>query len=308
MNSTTTGGRALAIAAGVAFTAGALYILLEDAVKNQHWTMAHALTVLTVFGTIASGHLAGKALRHLHLGAAAGFALLFLSGTGLVVYNSVGRQAEASSTSVLSVEDRNQQRFDAKAKLASAEQSLESIRADIVTECSSGEGKRCRGTKAATAVYEAAVQGHKSDLEKLGAEEPVAPKAEKMAEILALFGVDKATAKATLMLLEPFLYTLFFEFGSVVSWGYAFRIVTTVRKPSRPTVSIPEIVSKAPARINHQEQAVIDALALGPAESNDELAQRMGCSKSESSKRVAGLNGRVIKTRRGREVQISLAN
>lgn len=301
-------GRGLSILAGAAFTAGALYILLEDAVRHHHWSMAHALTVLTVFGTIASGHLAGKAARHWHLGAAAGFTLLFLVGTGLVVMNSVGRQAEVSDTSVLSVEDRNQKRADAKRAIARAEQQVEALRADLASECRSGKGKRCEGTAAAVAVYEAAAQGHKSELEKLGAEEPVAPKAEKMAEILALVGADKAAAKATLMLIEPFLWTLFFELGSVVSWGYAFGTVRTVSKPPRCSVSTSETVAKANAGFDPQGQAVIDALAQGPVSSNDELARRMGCSKSEASKRVAALNGRVVKIRRGREVQIALAN
>src|SRR3990172_4344808 len=102
MTTTTTGGRALAIAAGMAFTGGALYILLEDAIKNLHWTMAHGLAVLTVFGVIASMHLAGEAWRSRHFGTALGFVLVALIGTGLVVYNSVGRQAEANDTSVLS--------------------------------------------------------------------------------------------------------------------------------------------------------------------------------------------------------------
>ena len=312
MNSTTAAGRGLSILAGVAFTAGALYILLEDAVKNQHWTMAHALTVLTVFGTIASGHLGSKALRHLHLFAAAGFTLLFLAGTVLTVMNSVGRQAEASDTSLLSVEDRNSKRIEAKDALASAEKMLDEERASLARECQSGEGKRCKGIAASVAVYEAAVQGHKGELKDLGSPEPVAPEAEKMAEILALFGANKTTAKAVLMLIKPFLYTLFFEIGSIVSWGYAFKAVKTVAKPLAATVSarktVTETVRKALPRPDTQNQAVYDALAMGPAESNDELARRMGVSKSEASRRVAALNGRVVKLRRGREVQISLAH
>lgn len=51
---------------------------------------------------------------------------------------------------------------------------------------------------------------------------PVAPKAEKMAAVAATFGADKAQAKATLMLIEPFAYTLFFELGSIISLGYGF--------------------------------------------------------------------------------------
>jgi len=119
MNHSTPGGRILAIAAGIAFTGGALYILLEAVVVKGHvWTMAHALTVLAVFGTIASGHLSGEAIRARHFGAMFGFALLFFVGTGLTVYNSVGRQAEASETGVLSAGDRNAKRADARLAIA----------------------------------------------------------------------------------------------------------------------------------------------------------------------------------------------
>ena len=55
-------GRALAIIAGLAFTAGALTILLGPALLTPlEWSSYHVLTVLSVFGTIAAGHLLAEA-------------------------------------------------------------------------------------------------------------------------------------------------------------------------------------------------------------------------------------------------------
>ena len=57
------------------------------------------------------------------------------------------------------------------------------------------------------------------------------------------------------------------------------------------------------------EQSVIDALRrAGRPVSNNELAELMGVTKGESSKRVSALNGKVRKVSQGREVAISLVN
>jgi hypothetical protein len=141
MSTTTMASRGLAIAAGLAFTGGALCILLEDAIKNHHWTMAHGLAILTVFGVIASGHLAKEAMKHRHVGAALGFFLVAIVGTALVVYQSVGRQAEANDTSVLSAEDRNASRAETRTILAKNQQMLDEERSKHSSECGSGRGK-----------------------------------------------------------------------------------------------------------------------------------------------------------------------
>ena len=97
MSTSTTAGRGLAIAAGVLLATGTAAILFEDVLI--HSALKHYLTIVIVAGTMMAGHLADQARRHRHWGAALGFALLFVAGTGLVVYNSVGRQAEKTMIS-----------------------------------------------------------------------------------------------------------------------------------------------------------------------------------------------------------------
>jgi hypothetical protein len=105
---------------------------------------------------------------------------------------------------------------------------------------------------------------------------PVAPKAEKFAEILGLFGADKAQAKAVLSLLEPFLYTLLFEYGSIVGWGYAFRR----RSASSSAERSPNRGGGRKVRRFTKEEAAADLvtrLALGERfRSQDELCERYG--------------------------------
>jgi hypothetical protein len=224
MTTITTNGRLLAIVAGAAFTYGGLRIILGDQLTDPaQWTTAVQLTVLMVAGTIAAGHLMRDAAKARRYAAAAGFLVLFLAGTGLVVFNSVGRQAEASMMTEAQADDAAERRIAIKAALGRAEAMLAEAQANLARECKTGRGRRCDGIAATISVYEAAVKGHMADLEKLGAPRPVHAKATQAAKIAALFGADEAKAKASVLLLEPFLWTLFFEWGSIVSLGFAFR-------------------------------------------------------------------------------------
>jgi hypothetical protein len=227
MTTITPKGRALAILAGVAFTYGGLRIILGDRLTDlSQWDTSVQLTVLMVGGTIAAGHLMRDAWRGKQRSAAAGFLVLLLAGTGLVVFNSVGRQAEASMLTASQADNAAERRISVKAQLARAEAMLSGAQADLARECKTGKGKRCEGITATIGVYEAAVKGHVADLEKLGPQRPVNAKAAEGAKIAALLGADEMKAKAALMLIEPFLWTLFFEFGSIVSLGFAFRAIT----------------------------------------------------------------------------------
>lgn len=220
----TPNGRALAIVAGAAFTYGGLRIILGDQLTDPaQWTTSVQLTVLMVFGTIAAGHLMRDAAAAKRVAATVGFLVLFLAGTGLVVFNSIGRQAESSMLTESQADDAAERRVAVKASLSRAEAMLAEAQANLARECKTGRGKRCEGITATIAVYEAAVKGHTADLEKIGAPKPVHAKATQGAKIAALFGADEAKAKAALLLIEPFLWTLFFEWGSIVSLGFAFR-------------------------------------------------------------------------------------
>jgi hypothetical protein len=266
-----TSGRALAIVAGVAFTYGGLRIILGDTLTDpSKWTTSVQLTVLMVFGTIAAGHLMRDAARSRHLFAALGFLVLFLAGTGLVVFNSVGRQAEATMLTVSQADDAAERRVAVKAALARAEAMLATAQADLARECKTGRGRRCEGIQATIAVYEAATRGHKADLEKIGPPKPVNAKAAEGAKIAALFGADEAKAKAALLLLEPFLWTLFYEVGSIVSLGFAFGHRPTVRQSIRPSDQTPD-VSEATRQTASPEAQATNVLAfIRPTESNDD--------------------------------------
>jgi uncharacterized membrane protein len=247
-------GRALAIVAGCAFAAGGLTILLDkDLTKPLDWASSQWLTILTVFGTIAAGHLMVDAARARHVFATLGFLTLFLAGTGLVVYNSVGRQVETAGVTTLSVEDANARLADLKTERQKAV-----ARRDYADQQAAFEiagrpdkrgrpttkaycGKSCKDWQQNSRDVTAAIENLDREIAKIGPAKPVNAQAEAMADIAALFGFsNKARTVAALTLVLPFLKTLFFEIGSIVSLGFAFRSSTTAI-PAKPDVpEIPE--------------------------------------------------------------------
>lgn len=222
-------GRTLAIAAGTAFAAGGLTILLDkDLLKPLEWCSAQWLTILTIGGTITAGHLMVEAWRAKGWLSAIGFFVLFVAGTMLVVYSSVGRQVETGSIASMSAEDTNARLADKRADLAAAKDRLayanERVDAlSAVKPCSSV--KACRDWKTNAKDVTAAIKGLESDIDALGPRKVVNAQAEAMAEIAMLMHVPgtKAQIVAFLLLLVPFLKTMFFEIGSIVSFGFALR-------------------------------------------------------------------------------------
>jgi hypothetical protein len=314
--------------AGAAFTCGGLVILMGDVLMRPlEWSQYHLLTVLTVFGVIASGHLMATAASARSFIAALGFGVLFLSGTGLVVYQSVGRQAEVSDVRAADAEAVNEaiaaksaDLHKARARFADAER--------MVEKEMNGERclSRCKDWKTRATEVRAHIQVLEGEIAALGPRKPVNAKAEKMAEVAALFGWDRGRAQAALTLLEPFLWTLFFEIGSIVSLGYAFRSGPRPANDNRPadtfrqtdfpklTVAETESVSQFLAPESGQiiqfpaRHPVISALekAGGSVESNRQLAEIMGVTEGEASKRVDEVRDQLEIVRCGKWTRISL--
>lgn len=289
---TTTEGRLLAIAAGMVFCAGTLGILFEDVIHGAPLALKHGLTLVTLAGTIMTGHLANGARASRHWFSAVGFALVFVCGTALVVYSSVGRQAASSIQTTGQIEEANERRADIKRARVKAQGMLETAQGDFARECKSGKGSRCDGIRATIDVYQAAVKGHNAELDEIGASKPVNPEAEQFAEIAAVvLGANKAKVKAGALLVVPFLVTLFLEFGAIVSLGYGLRRSYRQVKVPPPSIIKPEAFEPMPRggqAVATKSEALQDLQALlrrgTPVSSQDMLVERWGCSKSTASK------------------------
>lgn len=233
MNSTSTNGRALAIVTGMAFLAGGLTILLGPVLLTPaQWGQYHVLTMLMIGGTIAAGHLTKTAWKSATYLSCVGFLTLFVAGTTLVVYNSVGRQAEQHDTVTLEAEARNSLIEDKRRDIEGARERLAKAEANADRERGTKCKTRCQDWEKAAGDARQVIKVLESEIKVLGAPKPVDAKATKAGELAAVFGFDRNRAAAIAALIEPFLWTIFFEIGSIVSLGFAFRPVkvdTSVR-------------------------------------------------------------------------------
>lgn len=318
-------GRALAIFAGAAFAAGGLNILLGPSLlQPATWDSYQWLTILTVFGTIAAGHLMVDAKQAGHLFAMLGFLVLFLSGTGLVVYQSVGRQVETITVSAISAEDVNARLVakhdelrDAKVRLAYAESQFEAEQTG--QRCR----ERCRRWEQTAKDRRIVVASLEKEIAAIGPQKPVNAQADAMADIALLFGIHatKGQVVAALLLLVPFCKTLFFEIGAIVSLGFAFRH----GKVSETVSDLPSISDQFPPEIEPPKgrkskpkanvvqfpakHPVLKALSDsgGTVSSNRELASLMSVSEGEASKRYREVADQLRIERVGKQLKISLA-
>jgi hypothetical protein len=336
-------GRLLAAVAGCAFASGGLTILLgSDLTSPRDWQASQWLTILTVFGTIAAGHLMVDAWRARHLFATLGFLVLFLSGTGLVVYSSVGRQVETAGVTTLSVEDANARLADLKTERQKAVARRDEADQKAAFEIAGrpdkrgrptakpGCGRNCEDWKQYSSDVSGKIESIDREISKIGPAKPVNAQAEAMADIGVLFHIpaSKEQIVAALLLLIPFGKCLFFEIGSIVSLGFAFRqgkrpVVISVANDrsvadSQQTSFFAELPDDEPPRgrkpqlpknvIDFAEHPVIKALtdAGGSVRSHRELAQLLGIDEGAATRRRHEVEDQLEIIRVGKEKRIAL--
>lgn len=212
----------LAITAGVVATVGAMAILCRDALTSGHWTLDHALLPVIVCITILAGHLVGTAGWRQPV-SAAGFAMLFCLGTGLAVYTSVGRQAAVAAQAIADAEAINREIADKRAEVKAATARWEHADGQATKEMTGQKClDRCQAWRTRAADIQSRIDILRAGIARLGGGQVVAPTAERAAEVLAVFGYDKARTKHAFITFEPFGYSLFLELAAIVAFGFGF--------------------------------------------------------------------------------------
>jgi len=97
------------------------------------------------------------------------------------------------------------------------------------------------------------IKALEASIAALGPQKVANAKSERVGEIAALFGWDKAKAKVAFELLEPLFWSAFFEIGAIVSFWFAFRREVRVtandnlqssfatREPLPPATKLPPV-------------------------------------------------------------------
>jgi hypothetical protein len=217
-------GRALAITVGIAATGGALAILLADPIATGTWRLDHVLLPVIVAITIAAGHLCGTALRGWRLLPAVGFALIFVIGTALTVYSSVGAQKSgAGARQELAVTSHNDAIAAKRAELDRARLRLSQAETMADREMTGSRcGARCNDWKLRAQEVTARIGQLEGELRGLGPERLAPSKARPFAEALGVLGFEPAKVEKLAATFEPFAYSLLFELAAIVAFGFGF--------------------------------------------------------------------------------------
>lgn len=217
-------GRHLAIACGLTATGGALAILLADPVTTGNWRLDHVLLPVVVGITIAAGHLCGSALRGWRILPGLGFASVFMIGTLLTVYSSVGAQKSgAGARQAVEVAYHNDAIEAKRAEIEHARVRFRQAEATADREMS-GErcGPRCKDWRLRAKEVQAHIGQLEGELQSLGAPQIAPSKARPFAEAMGVLGFDRAQIEKVAAVFEPFAYSLLFELTAIIAFGYGF--------------------------------------------------------------------------------------
>ena len=306
-----------AMAVGVAFTLVTCFVLMDDILRhNASVTTKHVMTLAVLFGAIYFGHRWWLELRQLRVGTTLGCAVLFLAGTLTCVVMSAGRNAEATMTKAAEANSANGDRTRAHTDWAEAKASYAAALAAETAECASGAGAKCSAKRITRMVRRGELDEADAKLRMQRPEQIANGDIKHAANLFAQLPFVAAEARvieATLLLLFPFIQSLFCEIAAIVGFSIALghrkvKVIEASVVDDKKALPIPEKLSPLKIKtVKDEAEEVIAALKkAGRPVSNEELAGLMAVSPGEASKRVSSLNGRVRRVRVGREVAISL--
>ena len=275
---------------GVVAAGAAIALLTRDGLQNGI-TLEHALMPAIVGLTVLFGHEAWRALKELKLLSAVFMTLLAIFGSGIIITETMGRRAETRDAKVAEKAKTVEQYSVIAADYQRAAGLVAQSEQWTAAECASGKGKKCDGQTFTLNQRKAHAEKLKAELEKATAPAPVDSKADKIAYWAAiLFGASKTFAKELFQNFDPFSLALFFEIGSIVGFGFGIKTRMVVSEvPAVSTVSEPKMLSFENEKGDRPDPEIeeIKRILAGRKKpvTNDELAELLGVTKSEASKR-----------------------
>lgn len=273
-----------AIVGGLVAAGGAVALLTRDALHTG-LSLDHGLMPVLVGLTILTGHLAVQAWKELRLVSCAAFLGLAVLGSGITVYETMGRRAESRDAKVASETKTVDQYAKLMVDLNRANQLATEAESWVANECRTGVGKKCQGVRFVFEQLSAHAEKLRAEAETHKAPPPVDAKADRAAAVAGLLGFSAATTKLAVQTFEPFVLPLFLELGSIFLFGFGVRhSVSTVSDSFQAEKPNGFSVEKTPTDEEIEELKKLYGKQTAPV-TNDQLASLMGISKSEASKR-----------------------
>lgn len=246
MENTIMGRHWLARAVGVAGIAAAVAISCQEAFATGHWSLEHVLIIGVILITVAAGHLLWDAVKDWKAFSAIGFAILFGLGTGVTLYNSIGRQAAIADKAMLSATSTNNRIARLETDLEDRRTKQKEAEREVSAQTKSRCKQICEDWKTLAREIKGEIKEMETELADLGPAVPVAPKAGRVAQVLAWAGYDEESTKAFLVLIDPFILTLWAELTAIVGLSYGFPSAPRAKRAKTETPKT-ETVATVPA-------------------------------------------------------------
>lgn len=255
------GGRLTAIVTAAALGAGGTSLLFGDVIFGAvDFTQKHFQTITIVIATTTAWMAMTAAFKSRHAMAGLGFLVLALAGSGVIVWNSLGRQTEGQMLSAddhdKAVRERNQVEQD----LTEERETLRTKKKEADAACKNRkpDNPKCSGPRATVSVYETSVKGYEARLKVLTVK-PADASAEALGNTVSALGRNGKKAKAVSLLVMPYLVTILFEFGFTMALHYVFRPVH--RMPTRLAADRPALPAlPAPTQLATVSDADLSAV------------------------------------------------
>lgn len=242
-------------------------------------------------------------------------------GSAYTLTGTISRQSESRDAKMAVVEASNFNIDEKKAELARATQRRDDAQRFADDERQNGCGKRCQDWELRAKEVQASIDQITAQISAGPAHRPVLSGETRIATFISwLPGMSNRheQIEQVVATVTPCHFGLFVELAALALGYFGWRPGSEKRTEtvSRPVARTERVHAKHGSAmtetVSDEDRATIQALSrAGKPVTNDQLARLMRCSKSESSKRVAALNGRVLKHRDpddARQVRISLLN
>ncbi len=217
------GGRLAAIVTACALGAVGTSLLFGDVIfGGVDFTQKHFQTAGIVIATTTAWMAMTSAFKKRHIMAGFGFLILALAGSGVIGWNSLGRQTEGQIVAGDDHDKAVDKRGDLTRKKADAEATIAQRQKEADAECKSGEGTKCRGARAVVKFWTDNAAGIQAQLDALKVK-PADASAEALGNLTDAIGRNGTKAKAISMLVMPILITILVEYGFTLAVHYVFR-------------------------------------------------------------------------------------
>ncbi len=279
--------RVIAGGAGLLAAIAALALMLSDInpTNPSAWRLDHGLMPVVLVLTIASGHFVMATARAWRAVACAGWLIVAIVGSVVTLYNSLGRQNDTADRQIKQAEDINRQRGDVTKQMIATGTLLNAAMLAQATRCERNpDSDSCRGSRSNVRAFATAIEHNQQQLREIGPEQTAAPKATVLAATVALFfTVDEQLLRKRIMALEPFLYTVLFEIGSIVAFSFALSGTAAKTAVAAGTVPQNATVPQNSGTVPHLEPEVLRAIPQVPtAPSSRPTRNRPGATEAQA--------------------------